>query len=68
MDEKNYEEPICALIEVVPLSLPIVSLTGTGLTVPVKLALDPSAWSEYCLVPVFVSAIRTCKTTPFIVP
>jgi hypothetical protein len=43
------------LIETVPPSSPMLSVTSTELTVPLKLALDASAWSEYCLV--FVSVL-----------
>jgi len=55
-----------AVTEVVPLLLPMVSVTGTGFTVPVKLAFCPAAWNENRLVP--VGPIAACKGTPLIVP
>ena len=44
---------------VAPLSLPMVSITGTGLVVPVKLARSATAKNPYRKVP--VGAISTCR-------
>ena len=57
-------EPILAVIEVVPLSSPMVIRTGTCLRVPAKLAFRALAWNEYRKAP--VGAIRTTRLTPSI--
>jgi Adenylosuccinate synthetase len=55
-----------ALTETVPPLLPMVSVTGTGFTVPIKLGCRASAFKLYRLVP--VGSIRTCKFTPSTTP
>jgi hypothetical protein len=52
--------------EVVPLSSPMISVTGTGFLVPFKLASNAAASSAYRLVP--VGSITTPKATPWIWP
>jgi len=55
-----------ALTEAVPLSSPMVSVTGTGLVVPVKLACRAFASNAYRSVP--VGLISAFKFTPLITP
>ena len=55
-----------ALTEVVPLLLPMVSVTVTGFVVPFKFAPVLSAWNAYRKVPVGV--IRACRVTPLMNP
>ena len=55
-----------AVTEAMPLLLPMVRVTGTGFTVPVRLAFCAPAWNENRLAP--VGAIVACKDTPLIVP
>jgi hypothetical protein len=55
-----------AVTEAVPLLLPMVSVTGTGFTVPVKLAFCAAASNTNRLVPVGPIAAR--KGTPWFVP
>ncbi len=51
-----------ALTETVPLSLPMVSVTGTGFFVPARLGFSASAFNAYRLVP--LGSIRTPNPTP----
>jgi hypothetical protein len=55
-----------ALTEVVPLSLPMVNVTGTGFVVPVKLARCADAANAYRKVPVGVTS--ACRLTPLMTP
>ena len=57
---------MAAVTDAVPLLLPMVSVTGTGFTVPVRLAFRVPARNAYRLVP--SGAITTSKATPLIVP
>lgn len=49
-----------------PVSAPMVSVTGTGFPVPVKLAFVATAVKAYRFVP--VGLIPTVKSTPLITP
>jgi hypothetical protein len=51
-----------AVTEVVPLSSPMVNVTGTGFTVPVKLAICAAAPNAYLFVP--VAPVRAIMGTP----
>ena len=55
---------MAAVTETVPVSAPMVSVTGTGFTVPVKLAFVATAVKVYRFVP--VGLIPTVKLTPLI--
>jgi hypothetical protein len=57
---------MAAVTETVPVSAPMVSVTGTGFTVPVKLAFVATAVKAYRFVP--VGLIPTVKSTPLITP
>jgi len=57
---------MAALIEIMPLSSPMVSITGTGFVVPVKLARCAAATNAYRSVP--VGRISTYTLTPPITP
>ena len=60
------EGEILALTEVVPLSSPMVSITGTGFLVPAKLASRASAPNAYRSVP--VRLISASSLTPLMTP